>query len=190
MAPRKQVAAVENVVELVEDNTSDDEVVVPVKAKASKVKVSKKIVDTTSDESSDESSNTKATKVKKTTKKAVVVTDESSDEASDDSTKVKATRKSLSLEVVLAALEKGDVKVAKTKLTKFIEKYGAEGVKRKSRKNVDKEDKPKTAYQQFFSDELKKLAEEENKKDKDDRMSPKDRMRAVAAMWKAKKQDA
>jgi hypothetical protein len=189
MAPRKQVvAAVENVVELVEDNSSDEEVVVPVKAtKASKSKASKKVIDTSSDDSSDESSNTKVTKTKK---KAVVVTDDSSDEASDDSTKVKATRKSLSLEVVLAALEKGDVKVAKTKLTKFIEKYGAEGVKRKSRKAADKEDKPKTAYQQFFSDELKKLAEEENKKDKEDRMSPKDRMRAVAAMWKAKKQDS
>lgn len=188
MAPRaKKVVAEAAVVEVEEpkvvenkDETSGDE---QVKAKP-KTTVKKTKVVKVVDELEPENSDTEKSDVK--------VSD--SETSGDDSVKVvkaKASRKGVSLDDVMTCLERGDIKKAKDKLAKFIEKFGAEGPKRKTKATSSSDDnaepKPKTEYQKFFSTELKKLADQENKKNKDDRIPPKERMRIVAGMWTAKK---
>ena len=136
--------------------------------------------------SSDEESEVEEPKVEtkkgKAKKAPVVKTDSDSEESG--SGEEKKSRKTLNLNDVLSALESNKVEEAKKKLQKYIEKYGSEGKKR-----VKRAPGVKTEYNEFFSAELKRLAEIENKKSKDERIPPKDRMKMVSELWRKHKEE-
>lgn len=115
------------------------------------------------------------------------------EESSDEVEKEKKTRKprvAVTLDDVMEALTALKITEAKAILSKYIKKHGVDGGKTKrTRKSGSDSDEPKkqSEYSIFFSNELKRLSEIENKKSKEDRIPPKDRMRMAAAAWKEHK---
>lgn len=100
--------------------------------------------------------------------------------------KERKPRAQVTLTSVMEALEANKIEEGKKLLLKFIEKNGTDGKRKRRDPNAPVVEKKRSAYQQFLSDEMKRIALEDV--DKPVKMPQTERMKAALAAWRAKKE--